>query len=98
MRRTILLAAVLLVVWPAALRAQGGITLTTLFSFGDNYTNTDGTSPSATLVQGKDGSLYGTTQYGGTNDLDSGGDGTAFKITTNGAYTALGFIRRRQRR
>ena len=82
--RTFLLTAAILVMWPAALRAQGGVTLTTLFSFGDNYDNTDGTRPAAALVQGKDGSLYGTTPSGGTNDL-----GTAFKITTNGTYTAL---------
>ena len=87
--RTLLWMVITLAVCPATLLAQGGVTLTTLFSFGNNYTNTDGTQPSAKLVQGTDGSLYGTTQYGGTNDIASGGDGTAFKVTTNGAYTLL---------
>jgi len=47
--------------------------LTSLYSFGG--TN-DGNSPSAALVQGRDGSFYGTTQYGGTNNL-----GTVFRLT-----------------
>ena len=36
------------------------------------------------LVQGADGNFYGTTEYGGTN-----GDGTVFRMTTNGALTTL---------
>ena len=52
----------------------GGVTLTTLFSFGENYINTDGIGPAATLEQGKDGILYGTTGSGGTNDVESGGN------------------------
>ena len=55
--------------------------LTILYSFtGGN----DGTYPNAALVPGGDGSFYGTTAYGGTN-----GDGTVFKISTNGALTTL---------
>ena len=41
------------------------------------------------MIQGKDGNLYGTTAYGGTYDVDSGGDGTVFKMTTAGALTTL---------
>jgi uncharacterized repeat protein (TIGR03803 family) len=37
-----------------------------------------------TLVQGKDGNLYGTTSLGGTSDL-----GTVFKLTTTGKLTVL---------
>jgi uncharacterized repeat protein (TIGR03803 family) len=59
-----------------------GGTLTTLDSF--NYLNGGGYSPTAALVQGSDGLLYGTTEYGGTKD-----DGTLFKTTTNGALTTL---------
>jgi uncharacterized repeat protein (TIGR03803 family) len=63
-------------------------TLTTLYAFGE-VTNSsgvqlDGASPDTGLVQGSDGCLYGTTEYGGTNN-----DGTVFKITTNGALTTL---------
>ena len=59
--------------------------LTILLSFN----GTNGANPMAGLVQGPDGLLYGTTLNGGTNDADSGGDGTVFKITTNGAWTSL---------
>jgi uncharacterized repeat protein (TIGR03803 family) len=55
--------------------------LTSLYSFtGGN----DGANPEAGLVQGSDGSFYGTTFGGGTN-----GDGTVFKINANGALTSL---------
>jgi uncharacterized repeat protein (TIGR03803 family) len=55
---------------------------TSLYSFtGGN----DGADPYAGLVQGGDGTLYGTTTHGGTN----GGYGTVFKISTNGALTSL---------
>jgi uncharacterized repeat protein (TIGR03803 family) len=55
--------------------------LTCLYSFtgGD-----DGGAPYAGLVQGSSGYFYGTTETGGTN-----GDGTVFKISTNGALTSL---------
>jgi uncharacterized repeat protein (TIGR03803 family) len=56
-------------------------TLTTLASFNYNVT---GGYPSAGLVQGIDGSFYGTTASGGTN-----GHGTVFSMTTNGALTNL---------
>lgn len=60
--------------------------LTSLYSFtgGD-----DGYFPSGALVQGADGNLYGTTQYGGTNNVEYEGDGTVFRMTTNGALTTL---------
>ena len=44
----------------------------------------DGANPEAGLVQASDGSFYGTTSSGGTN-----GQGTVFKISTNGAFTSL---------
>ena len=54
-----------------------------LYSFTNDYYNLDGAYPSAALVQGTDGNLYGTS-YG------SGGEnGTAFKLTTHGELTAL---------
>ena len=82
--RTLFLAASTLFGFAAATHAAGGVSLTTLFSFGNNFTNTDGISPSVGLVQGADFSFYGTTSSGGTNNL-----GTVFKITTNGIYIRL---------
>ncbi len=55
--------------------------LTNLHSFAGS---TDGAWPGAALIQGSDGSFYGTTAYGGTN-----GDGTVFKITSAGTFTVL---------
>jgi uncharacterized repeat protein (TIGR03803 family) len=50
-----------------------------------NFDGTNGESPEyASLVQGFDGNLYGTTEFGGAN-----GDGTVFKITTGGTLTTL---------
>ena len=74
-----LLWAALLVLPPFG--AQAGVVVTSLHSF-QSYTN--GANPQAGLVQGSDGNFYGTTPSGGTN-----GDGTVFKITTNGALTSL---------
>ena len=55
--------------------------MTTLFSFN----NTNGANPIGGLIFGKDGFLYGTTGFGGTN-LSFG---TVFKLSTNGALTTL---------
>jgi uncharacterized repeat protein (TIGR03803 family) len=55
--------------------------LTTLYLFtGGN----DGGFPYAGLVQGSDGSFYGTTYTGGTNNA-----GTVFQISSNGTLTSL---------
>ena len=57
-------------------------TLTSLYSFAEGN---DGSGPYiSTLVQGSDGSFYGTTAYGGANTV-----GTVFKITSGGAYASL---------
>ena len=53
-----------------------------LYSFGDQPL--DGTHPSAGLVQGSDGYLYGTTVNGGTNTF-----GTVFRISHSGSYSNL---------
>jgi uncharacterized repeat protein (TIGR03803 family) len=60
---------------------------TSLFSFN----GTNGTWPIATLVQGRDGYLYGTTCSGGLgyNGTPSYGNGTVFRISTNGVFTTL---------
>ena len=55
---------------------------TNLYTFGGSPT--DGLEPSAALVQGSDGNLYGTTYDGG-----SSGVGTVFRISPGGNYTNL---------
>lgn len=50
-------------------------------------TGGDGSSPNP-VIQGADGALYGTTYYGGTTNSNGpyapSGNGTAFKLNTNG--------------
>ena len=55
--------------------------LTNLWSFTGA---SDGANPEATLVQGSDGSFYGTTY-----DAGAGGDGTVFRIDPTGNLTNL---------
>lgn len=55
------------------------------FSAKPGYTNADGAYPSAGLVLGADGALYGTTAGGG----QYGNFGTVFKIDTNAVLTTL---------
>jgi uncharacterized repeat protein (TIGR03803 family) len=58
-------------------RAQATGTLTVLHSFG--ITNQPPENPVAPVMQGPDGTLYGTTPQGGINNF-----GTVFKVQTNG--------------
>lgn len=55
-----------------------------IYSFCSQPNCTDGYEPSAGLVQGLDGSFYGTTTGGGANN-----QGTIFKITPAGMLTTL---------
>ncbi len=48
------------------------------------FSGADGSQPLAKLIQGTDGSFYGTTQSGGANGL-----GTIFKIDSTGNQTVL---------
>ena len=67
-------------------------TLTTLYNFCTvGPYCVDSAYPFAGLIQATDGNLYGTTYYGGdpVSTGPSGGEGTVFKITTNGTYTRL---------
>ena len=82
--KTIGVVGVFMVAAAGALSAQ---TLTTLVSF--DYTH--GSDPAAPLIQGRDGNLYGTTQYGGSaSNCESGYPcGTVFKITPSGTMTSL---------
>lgn len=66
--------------------------LTTMHSFCAQSGCPDGKGPAATLVQGSDGNLYGTTNFGGTSQSCSypeEGCGTVFNITLQGALTTL---------
>jgi uncharacterized repeat protein (TIGR03803 family) len=59
----------------------GGIE-SVLYSFGSS--GTDGITPYAALTQGTDGNLYGTTIFGGANNL-----GSVFKVTPVGAESIV---------
>ena len=63
--------------------------LTTLYSFCALANCTDGEEPVGTLVQAKDGSLYGEASAGGTAGLGAVGCGTIFRITPAGKLTTL---------
>src|SRR5205814_3431668 len=78
-----LLTALILI--PAGhLRAQ---TFTTIKSFGI-FTNITGFNPQSTLVQGPDGTLYGTATYG-----EASVAGTVFKMQSDGSgFTVLKFF------
>ncbi len=58
--------------------------LHTFSPLNDFGTNSDGANSNAGLIQGADGSFYGTATGGGLN-----GEGTIFKITPDGAFTTL---------
>ncbi len=60
--------------------------LTTLYSFCAQPNCTDGDEVFGGLVQGVDGSLYGTTSAGGANGFDFG---TVFKLTGAGKLVTL---------
>jgi uncharacterized repeat protein (TIGR03803 family) len=60
---------------------------TVLYSFCSQAGCLDGQFPQAP-IQATDGNFYGTTQFGGGNDCDSG-CGTIFKVTPGGALTTL---------
>ncbi len=55
-----------------------------------SFDNTDAALPWATLIQGNDGNLYGTTQNGGNTACDLG-CGTVFRIASNGELTTFTF-------
>lgn len=55
-------------------------TLTTLYAFCSQSGCADGKSPYGGLIQDSDGSLYGTTRYGGANGGIEG-YGTIFRLS-----------------
>jgi uncharacterized repeat protein (TIGR03803 family) len=78
----------LTLVWMATALLAPAQTLTTLHSFGFFG---DGALPNfATPTQGRDGDIYGTTSLGGSKIVGCF-CGTAFKISPQGALTAVSF-------
>lgn len=75
------------------LTTNGAVSILHAFSQRSSYDeNADGSNPLGKLLEGRDGCIYGGTQYGGTNlagNGEDGGVGTLFKITTNGLFTTL---------
>jgi uncharacterized repeat protein (TIGR03803 family) len=59
-------------------------TFTTLYSFCTQNNCADGANPVGALIEGTNGSLYGTTNAGGVNS-----SGTVFRITREGMLTVL---------
>jgi uncharacterized repeat protein (TIGR03803 family) len=59
-------------------------TLTILYSFCSQNGCTDGAEPAAGVIQGTDGSFYGTTTAGGAH-----GGGTVFQLTPSGTLSTL---------
>jgi uncharacterized repeat protein (TIGR03803 family) len=59
-------------------------TFTTLYNFCAQSGCTDGANPAAGLIQGANGTFYGTTYEGGADN-----DGTVFSITPGGTLTRL---------
>ena len=77
-------AAAIIALPPHFARAQAapGATYTSLYSFGSS--STDCEQPYDALIQGTDGNFYGTTIYGGANNV-----GTVFKITPSGTKSTI---------
>jgi uncharacterized repeat protein (TIGR03803 family) len=53
-----------------------------------SFAGTNGATPQSDLVLRGDGSFYGTTYYGGTNDWPKA-YGTVFRVTTSGGLTTV---------
>jgi uncharacterized repeat protein (TIGR03803 family) len=67
---------------------KDGNGFTILHSFPSNAT--DGYAPTAALVEGSDGALYGTTYYGTNYSIGENNEGAVFKLNKNGsAYVVL---------
>jgi uncharacterized repeat protein (TIGR03803 family) len=78
-------ACAILLLWAALAAALPAQTFTMLHSFNSS----DGEEPLSGLVQGANGSLYGTTALGGASGQCVDGCGTFFRITLAGTLVQL---------
>jgi uncharacterized repeat protein (TIGR03803 family) len=77
------LTCIFLLAFGARVQASGAVTTIFTFSASDRGLHSK-------LVQGSDGSLYGTILEGGSNQNPLGtGYGVIFRITTSGSYTVI---------
>ena len=59
------------------------------YDFGAQNSFPNGASPQCSLVQGADGNFYGTTQFGGVPNWNSG---TVFSITPSGVLANISLL------
>jgi uncharacterized repeat protein (TIGR03803 family) len=77
--------------WGTVFKLDSNGVETALYNFCSAANCTDGSVPTATLIQDAAGNLYGTTQAGGANSAadDGSGAGTVFKLDSSGQETVL---------
>jgi|GEM_PF-2066665 len=80
--QSVRVATIITGLFAATLATSRAQTFELLHSFEAD--NSAGNQPMATLTEGPDGALYGTASAGGVT-----GEGTLFKITTDGTFTVL---------
>jgi uncharacterized repeat protein (TIGR03803 family) len=78
-------ACIVLLLSATAAIASSAQTFTVLH----NFDGSDGNVPQGGVILGLDGNLYGTTYEGGANGNANNPDGTAYKVTQQGALTVL---------
>ncbi len=81
---TLCLIAFTIGCWLIAIRGAQAQAVTVLHDFGDGSVPSDGASPDIGLVQGPNGSFYGTTSTGG-----SANQGTVFEISPQGQMSII---------
>jgi uncharacterized repeat protein (TIGR03803 family) len=70
--------------------ALAGISSAQTFTVVTSFGALSGFDPEAELVEGTDGSLYGTAQHGGSDTWCNGPScGTVFRVVPDGELTAL---------
>ncbi len=68
----------------SAMSSRAALTVFSTSGAVFTFNGPDGGYPSSGLIQGSDGNLYGTTQYGGMS-----GNGTVFTLSTNGTQSTV---------